>query len=461
MKIIDWIEDNKELFTDTSDYIWAHPEIKFKEYKASERLATLLKPHGFDVQVGVYDLETAFVASYGSGEPVIGFLAEYDALDGMSQVGGICEKEVDHTTNYGHGCGHHLLGSASVMAAIALKQLIDDKGLSGTLKVYGCPAEEGGSGKTIMVKAGAFDDLDVAITWHPGTVNAVFTMKMLANIQCYFRFKGVSAHAAAAPHLGRSALDSVELMNIGVNYLREHIIPEARVHYAVTNTGGISPNVVQAEAEVLYLIRAPKISEANAIYDRVKKIAEGAALMSGTAVEVIFDKACSDVVPNTVLADIMCQEGQLLDPIDYDAIDHGVAEEMLACNPKINAWASLFDKTLTEEQLRELQEPLFSSFIGLSKKEHVIPGSSDVGDVSWNIPTVQCMTACYPQNTAPHSWQMVALGQSGIAHKGMLQAAKIMAMTGHRILNDSEIIVKAKAELLERLKGQPYVSPMK
>ena len=230
------------------------------------------------------------------------FLGEYDALSNLSQQGGSTELNPITVGGNGHGCGHNLLGTGSLAAAVALKELMEQEGIAGTVKYYGCPAEEGGSGKTYMARAGVFNDVDVAFCWHPWTSNLILPAKSLANIQAYFRFKGKSAHAAAQPHLGRSALDAVELMNVGVNYLREHIIQEARVHYAVTNTGGLAPNVVQENAEVLYLIRAPQTRQVQDIYERVCDVARGAALMTGTQVEIVFDKACSNSIPNITLS---------------------------------------------------------------------------------------------------------------------------------------------------------------
>src|SRR5699024_4100684 len=252
----------------------------------------LLKAEGFQVERDVGGIETAFIATYGDGSPVIGILGEYDALSGMSQQAGVPTKTPIKEGDNGHGCGHNLLGVGSLGAVLAVKQMIDERQLSGTIRYYGCPAEEGGSGKTYMVRAGLFDDVDIALTWHPGTSNSIMCGQSLANYQVYYKFKGKSSHATISPHLRRSALDAVELMNVGVNYLREHIIPEARVHYAVTHTGGHSPNVVQAEAEVLYLMRAPQVDDVEHIYKRINDIAKGAALMTGTEVDIVFDKAC-------------------------------------------------------------------------------------------------------------------------------------------------------------------------
>ena len=302
-----YLQENKSYFEKVSSFIYHHPETRFEEYQSAEFLASECEKQGFTVERNVGNIETAFVATYGSGKPVIGFLGEYDALSGLGQKPNVFTRDPDGKEN-GHGCGHNLLGTGAFAAACAVKHYLEKHQLEGTVKFFGCPGEEGGSGKTFMVREGVFDGVDIALTWHPATVNAVMSLSSLANYQVYFRFKGTPSHAAHSPHLGRSALDAVELMNVGVNYLREHVIDEARIHYAVTDTGGISPNVVQAEAEVLYLIRAPKITDVESIYQRIVKIAKGAALMTETEVSIRFDKACSNYVPNRHLEKILYEK---------------------------------------------------------------------------------------------------------------------------------------------------------
>ncbi len=465
MNIEKWIEENKHTFCKMSDEIWEHAELKFDEHKSADVLKRVLVKEGFAMEGKIKNMETAFVASYGSGYPIIGFLAEYDALDGQSQVADSFEQKKRDAINEGHGCGHNIFGAASVGSAVSMKHYLDETGMSGTIKLFGCPGEEGGSGKAFMAREGIFDTLDVAIAWHPGSINGMFSVSTLANIQCYFKFKGKSSHAAASPHLGRSALDSVELMNVGVNYLREHIISDARVHYAVTNAGGISPNVVQAEAEVLYLIRAPKITQVKEIFNRIIKIAEGAAMMSETEVEIVFDKACSNIVPNNTLSEIMSDVGSSLPPLSFSEKENIYAanycETLSEAERKGNqAMMGLFGQGLNADLKLEFTKPLFEKFIPYFETKVVMPGSSDVGDVSWIVPTVQCMTACYSQNTPAHSWQMVAQGKSSIAHKGLVHASKIMAGTAVSILHNHEIIDTAKAELKERLNGEVYTSPI-
>lgn len=460
----EYLNKNYKRYTEMSDEIWDHPELKFDEYHSSQILIKELKNEGFDVQEGLAKMETAFVASFGSGHPFIGYLGEYDALDGLSQVENSRVEKKRANETRGHGCGHHLLGVGALAAAVSLKHYMTENQIPGTVKYYGCPGEEGGSGKAFMAREGVFDDLDVAITWHPGSVNSMFSVGSLSNIQCYFRFNGKSSHAAVSPHLGRSALDSVELMNVGVNYLREHIIPDARVHYAITNSGGKSPNVVQAKAEVLYLIRAPKISQASDIFERVKNIAKGAALMSETDVEVIFDKACSNIIPNTVLSQVMSDIACKLEKETF------TKEE--------RHYAKAYFETLTEQEqksnlmtmkmfgynnltvLKELESELFTLFLPYLPSNKTMPGSSDVGDVSWIVPTVQCITTCYANGTPAHSWQMVGQGKASIAHKGMLRASEIMLKTGIELLSKGDIISKAKEELKFRLAGESYICPI-
>ncbi len=439
------IEKRKRVLTNASDHIWDLAEMKFEEYESVETICALLQNEGFTVERGVGDIPTAFIASYsyGSAEPVIAVLGEYDALSGMSQKAGIPQQIPQVQGENGHGCGHHLLGIGMVGAAIALRYELEEEQISGTIRYYGCPAEEGGSGKTYMVRAGLFDDVDVALTWHPGYENAVSQGSTLSNYQVSYQFKGKSSHAAISPHLGRSALDAIELMNVGMNYLREHIIPEARVHYAVTNTGGESPNVVQAEAEVLYLIRAPLVKDVQHIYERLNDIAKGAALMTGTKVEVVFDKGCSNVVPNRTLYTLMHDLFREIGVPTHTEEEKEFAEQM----------TETIDHYMGEEILATDVSPL-------TAHERSGSASTDVGDVSWVVPTVQCETACFAKGTAFHSWQMVAQGKTSIGHKGMLHASKVVAATALHLFSHPEKIEEARKEWKERLEGNEYICPI-
>jgi aminobenzoyl-glutamate utilization protein B len=350
-----------------------------------------------------------------------------------------------------------MLGAGSMLAAVLVRDYLRTNGLPGTVRYYGCPGEEGGSGKTYMAREGVFDDLDAAFCWHAGSFNAVMSVKTLANIQVFFRFRGQASHAAGSPHLGRSALDAVELTNVGVNYLREHMPIDCRVHYAVTNTGGISPNVVQANAEVLYLVRAPNVRQAQALYERVCNVARGAALMTETQLTIEVDKACSNVLPNATLELDLYDNLKRMGPVPFDDADRAFAEQIRG--------------SLTEEHIRssfdtfgakdvDLNLPLHDGLVPFDGTALARSGSTDVGDVSWVTPTVQVTGACWAIGTPGHSWQVVAQGKSGAAHKAMLHAAKALAATALDVIHDPSVLEKAKAELREKTDGKPYVCPI-
>ncbi|WP_280166058.1 M20 family metallopeptidase [Priestia aryabhattai] len=447
------IEQKREKFIEVSDRIWDYAETRFEEYRSAELLCEALESEGFSVERGVGGIETAFIGSYGFGKPIVAILGEFDALSDMSQKLAVAKKEPIVEGGNGHGCGHNLLGTGSLAAAVAVKNYMEENNIEGTIRYYGCPGEEGGSGKTFMVKEGLFEDVDFALSWHPMDNNSIMSVNSLANFQVYYKFKGKSSHAAATPHLGRSALDAVELMNIGVNYLREHIIQEARVHYAITNAGGFSPNVVQPNAEVLYLVRAPEISQVQEIYERVCNIAKGAAIMTGTEVEIVFDKACSNVIPNKVLETVMYRSFQELGIPEHD-------EEELQLAKKIHSTLSEQERNRTKKPIQNVKDEALSRWLDPYEGPLPLYGSTDVGDVSWITPTVQCTTACFVFDSSPHSWQWVTLGATSIAHKGMLHAGKVIAATAVEVLQNPELIDEAKVELKERLQGKEYISPI-
>lgn len=458
------IETMKPDFTALSDRIWDLAELKFEERQSSQTLATALQDNGFAVRRGVAGMDTAFIGEFGSGKPVIAFLGEFDALAGMSQAAGLAEARPLASGGTGHGCGHNLLGVGSLMAAIALAKYLKDAGLSGTVRYYGCPGEEGGSGKTFMVRAGLFDDVDAALTWHPAPFNGVRSTNNLAVLEYYYRFKGIAAHAANAAHLGRSALDAVELMNVGVNFLREHMPQDCRVHYAITDAGGRAANVVQAQAEVLYLIRAPEMRQALDLAARVEKVARGAAMMTETDVEIIFDTASTNLLPNITLETAMHQIMVGLGPVAFDAADI--------------AFAKSIQETFTDEAIRssirlyQIKADVFSNeridgstplHLGLRDFEghsHFRAGSTDVGDVSWVTPTAQCWTPAWAIGTNPHTWQVVAQGKSPAAHKAMAHAAKALAATGLSLMTSPDLLAAAKAEWREKTDGQTYLCPI-
>ncbi len=467
MNKVEWIsqfiESRADKFIEIQNEIWDFAEIRFKETKSASLLMKTLEDSGFTVEKPIDYLKTAFKATFGQGKPVIGLLAEYDALSGLSQCADemILSKRIGHDN--GHGCGHQILGSAVVTGAIALKAYMETHNLSGQIVVFGCPGEEGGSGKTFMAREGVFNALDVALTWHPMTHNAIFGSETLANCQVYFKFRGVSAHAAASPHLGRSALDAVELMNVGTNFLREHMPSDARVHYAITETGGRSPNVVQAEAEVLYLIRASKISEVNALYERVCDIAQGAALMTGTQVETTFDKACSNYIPNDTLGRLISKQMQLPKFTDEDYIRAKRIRETFKKEEIDNDIAmaeGVMGDTTPEFRKAYKEKVLADVALPYTNKQNKLFGSTDVGDVSWIVPTAQFYVASAAIGTAMHTWQMVSQGRTSTAHAGLIAAAKTLALTGISLLEDETYIEHAKEEHLEKLSSTPYVCPI-
>ncbi|WP_138469057.1 amidohydrolase [Poseidonocella sp. HB161398] len=450
MTYIDIIErsvaGNAAALTAISDRIWSFAEIRYEETRSAALLADTLEEAGFEVARKAGGIDTAFVASYGAGEPVVAILGEFDALTGLSQQGGVARHAPVEPGGNGHGCGHNLLGTGALAGILALKACKDALGLGGTIRFYGCPAEEGGGGKAYMARAGLFDGVDAAFTWHPWDENLAYNARMLATNQLYFTFRGTSAHAGFEPHLGRSALDAVELTNVGANYLREHIIQDGRIHYAITDAGGRAPNVVQAQAQVLYKVRAPRMDQVREITERVKDVARGAALMTGTELEITFDAASADLVPNVTLARMMHAQFEQLGTAAFSNSEKDFAariQETFA--PEVRTRIAKRGKILSEELNPFEEEPAF------------LHGSTDVGDVSWLVPTGQVYVATEAYGTPPHTWQMVSQGTSGYAHKGMLQAGKVLAASAVRALTDPELLGAARREHAAQLGGERYV----
>ncbi len=458
------IDKKAEDLFELSDDIWGFAETAYDEIKSVEALKGFFEREGFLVTPSAYGIKTAFTASYGKGGPKIGLLGEYDALAGLSQKSGVVEKEAVTQGASGHGCGHNLLGVGAVAAALAIKAYLED-GHDGTVIYYGCPAEEGGSGKAFMAKNGAFKDLDCALTWHPGTENRVVTQSTLANFQVLYSFEGISAHAAGCPELGRSALDAVELMNVGCNFLREHMIDEARVHYAIVNAGGYSPNVVQSNAKVLYLVRAPKQTEAYELLQRVDDIAKGAALMTGVKYHRQFIKSCANTVPNSVLEEVLYQAMQDVGVPEYTEEERSLSREYTETVPdgSDREYDALTEACLIPENRRFMvahKNDEMWDFIIPYEKIHIVKtetGSTDVGDCSWLTPTAQIRAATFAPQTPGHSWQIVSQGKSSIAHKGMLFAGKSMALAGIRLMEDTGIIEEARKVFDEQIAGQKYM----
>ena len=461
------IDEKQALLDDVNDSIWEYAETAFQEFKSMDKLCEALEQEGFKVEKGVGDIPTAFTGTYGHGKPVIGLLGEFDALSGLSQVGGCPEKKALVPGAAGHGCGHNCLGTASLAAAIAVKNYLENNPqVSGTVVYFGCPGEEGGSGKAFMAREGVFKDLDAAITWHPASTNNVTSGSSLANYQVKYRFYGTSAHAAGDPHLGRSALDAVELMNVGVQFLREHMIDEARVHYAILDAGGYSPNVVQPYAEVLYLIRSPKNSQVEELYQRVNKIAQGAALMTETRMEIEFIKGCSNTIPNNVLEAQLYENFKEIGVPKYTPEEHEFARQVIAhyeAGPNAMDGAAgttkAWGKELAEYQA-EHGVSLNDFLLSLQSYDKASAGSTDVGDVSWNCPTAQIHVVTTAAKTPGHSWQFTSCNRTSIAHKGVNCAGKVMGATVIDLIENPEIIKKANEEFLERLEGETYKCPI-
>lgn len=442
-----------------NDTVWGFAEPGMKEYKTAEFYESFFKEKGFKVSSGLADMPTAFIAEWGSGKPVVGFLGEFDALPTLSQEAACPEKKPIVPGAYGQGCGHNSLGAGAAGAAMAFRDYLEENHLSGTVRFYGCPGEEYGSGKVFMARAGLYDDLDVCLTWHPGDMNKVSTTSSLANISVMFSFNGVSAHAAANPYLGRSALDAVELMNVGVNYLREHIIPEARVHYAYVDAGGIAPNVVHDHATIHYFIRAPKMTQAQAIFERVKDVAWGAAKMTGTTYTVNLKEAIFDYNPNRTLEKVMQKAFEEIGAPKFDENDVKLAEEFRKTLTKadIDDIKSSLTAMDQDPDLISLDAPLHTEILPYVPVDRAMPGSTDVGDASYCAPTAQISVATMALGTPGHSWQITAQSCSSIANKGTIVAAKVMALTAAMAIDDPELMAKAKEELIKTTGGK-YVS---
>jgi aminobenzoyl-glutamate utilization protein B len=450
------VEAKEEDFFDLSDRIWGMPELNYQERRSAAAHAAMLEREGFRVTTGIAGLPTAMVGEAGEGGPVIAILGEFDALPGLSQEAGSIEKRPIVEGGNGHACGHNMLGSASLLAATAVKDWLTARGLKGRVRYYGCPAEEGGSGKGYMVRAGVFEDVDVAICWHPSAFTGVNRPYSLACVEADFRFTGRSSHAAAAPHLGRSALDAVELMNIGVNYMREHMPSTARIHYALIDAGGVAPNVVQGQAVVRYLIRAETLGAMWSLVERVKKVAEGAALMTETRVASRQLSGDANLVGNKPLEEAMYINMTRLGPPRFDEEDKAFAADIqksLRPDDIVTSYGRFGLKAKAGEALSEEIYPLGSGVNSLV-------GSTDVGTVSWVVPTVQCRVACYAVGTPGHSWQLVAQGQAPAAHKGLAYAAKAMAGTAVSLLSDESLLARAKADHQAFRASNPFTNPI-
>ena len=446
--------------------IWGYAELSYEEFKSSAALIAALREQGFEIEEGIAGMPTAFKASYkcGSGKPVIGLLAEYDALSGLSQKAACPRQEAIEPGGSGHGCGHNLIGAGCCYAAaVALKEYFTAHSIDGTVAFFGCPAEEGAGSKQFIARAGYFDDVDFAYTWHPATVNEVGSKGSVAIMGANFIFDGVAAHAGGAPHLGRSALDAVELMNVGANYLREHMIDAARIHYAYSDPGGTAPNVVQSHAVIKYEVRAPKVNQVQELFTRLVDVAKGAALMTGTKMQYEITMAFSDYVPNRTLGVLMDECMDELGAPEWTEEEYALARDFLRTynrSTMLGIRESLEEYFTPDELDKALEKPLDSVIHPFNPLETgYSSGSTDVGDVGYATPTVMINVATACLGNVGHSWQNTAFSCSEIGMKGMLRAAEMLCLGALRTLEQPELIDKAKEEL-RRKNGGAYSCPL-
>ena len=453
------IENIADKTISISESIWEFAELPYEEEKSAKLLCDALEKEGFIIETGIAGIPTAFTATYavGTGKPVIGLLGEYDALDALSQKAGCPEHAPLKEGAPGHGCGHNLLGAGSFAAAVAVKEYLKQNEMNGTVVYFGCPAEEGAGSKQFMARAGLFDKVDFVYTWHPTDRNEVSAKGNVAIMGAAFSFNGIAAHAGGSPHLGRSALDSAELMSVGTNYLREHMIDKARIHYAYSDAGGVSPNVVQSFAKVKYEVRAPKVSQMKELFARVVNVAKGASLMTDTEMDYEITMAFSDYVPNKVLAKVASVCFDEIGPPQWDAEDEALAASFLAHYNKTTL------ASIREDMVREFGKNSDSTMwkSPLDKKVRLFDarnneydsGSTDVGDVAYATPTLSINVASACFGTVWHSWQTTAQMNSSIGNKGMLTAAKVMALACIRTAENPDIIQQARDEWMDKTGG--------
>ena len=480
-KIYGFIETNAESFLGVSHKVWEYAELSLKEYRSAALYVEELKKAGFAVEENLGGIATAFSGTYTEGPapgtpgagPVIGILGEFDALSGLSQEAGALRQQAPAEPalalaqgGSGHGCGHNMLGAGSFGAACAVKHFLETTKTPGTVIFYGCPGEEGGASKAFLAREGVWKSLDAALSWHPGSLNVVTTGTCNSCTQVLYKFKGVAAHAAGNPYDGRSALDAVELMNVGCNYLREHMKRECNLHYAMIDGGGFSPNVVQPHASVLYMVRAVKVTDVKELQARVDRIAEGAALMTGTTYERIFVDGTANTLPNTALEKLLwdnMNEAPL--PVYTDeekrfAADLKAtwkkADKLPGLGAEFNREIAAKVKELTANNTRVLNDFVYPFYSG----EEFKPGSTDVGDVSWLTPTAQFDAVTFPAGSPGHSWQNVSCGATPIGDKGLLYAAKVLAGAATDLFTKPDVLKAAKAEFADRTADEQYVCPI-
>jgi len=452
-----WIEKNRAKMIGISGKIWELAELGLIEFGSSKLLADELEKHDFRVERGIAGMPTAFIATWGKTKPVIGIMGEYDALPGLSQRSEPRKMPLE-LGKPGHGCGHNIHGTSGMAAAIAVKKALERYGLKGTVRFYGCPAEENFSGKVFMVRDGYFSNVDAALSHHPGSMNAATLRSCLAVNSVKFHFYGKASHAGGSPDQGRSALDAVELMNVGVNFLREHVIQDARIHYIVEK-GGEQPNIVPDYARSWYYIRAPERDQLEYIYNWVLDIAKGAATMTRTELKHELIGGLYNLVPNRTIAELIVRNMREIGTPEYSAEERKFAEEIAKSIPpemkieelrksKRPGWERLVDKLMDDE----VPDPW-----GEGEVSH---GSTDVGDVSWQTPTVEFTTATWVLGTPGHSWQCVAQSGAGLGYESLIFAAKAMAASAIDLLTDEDLLEKAKKEHRQRKSNRKYTPPI-
>jgi len=455
---LSYIDERERMFTTLAQAIWNRPEFPFEETYASKLIVDQLKEEGFYVESGIAQIPTAFIASWGEGKPTIGILGEYDALPGLSQKISTRREPIKEGAA-GHGCGHNLLGVGSLGAALAVKEAMKKNKIVGTIRYYGCPAEEVLTGKVFMARARAFDDLDAAVYWHPLDVNTVRSCSFNSLNSFKLNFHGVSTHAGVSPEKGRSALDGAILTDIGVNYLREHIIQEARIHCVITN-GGLAPNVVPSYAQIWYYVRAPRRDQVNEIYQRILDIAQGAALMTGTTFDLEFLGACYDVVPNDTIGNLMLEKLKKVGAPKFTDKEKAFAKELQSTFSPSDIESVLRDYGFTlEERNNSLCEEVLDRVDSLSKGR-VRHGSIDLGDLSYICPTAHFSTCCMPLGIPLHSWQSTASVGSSIGVKGMIVAAKTLALTVLELGTRPDVLKAASQEFERTIGKNKYITPL-
>ena len=439
--ILQSVDNHAAQYGEVSKQIWEWAELGYHETKSSALLQKQLKDAGFRVDAGVADMPTAFVGSFGQGKPVIGILAEFDALPGLSQDVSP-DRKIIHEGAPGHACGHNLLGSGAALGAVAVKEFLAANKLPGTIRLYGTPAEEGGAGKVYMARAGLFKDVDVVLTWHPGAENSVHNGGALATMSATFRFHGTASHAAVAPERGRSALDAVMIMDMAVEMMREHIPSNTRIHYIISK-GGDAVNIVPALAETTLLARHPSMNVLEGIWDRIQKCAQAGALATETKLEVEFVSSTYNVLPNDPLAKLVDKNLHSVGGLHYTPEEKAFAESLIKTMPPGGR-----QELGSETQVTPVREP----------DPNAPSASSDVGDISWQVPTAAFGTATAVAGTPGHSWQNVACAGSSIGRKGMVNAAKVLALTAADLFTQPEQVQLAKADFQKQLAGKEYRS---